>query len=133
MSAAFYDLANQRLSALATADAGPVRAREHMADLVRTRITPGADPRVGWHNGDPPALSPSGRGRSRRRLSVLVEWSTSSGLSRGLTKFYELAPVGWLYVPYDVARWRSTKHRAELTRRARELAAATRRAMGGTK
>ncbi len=109
------------------------RAREHMADLVRTRIKPGADPRAMWANslatsseGVIEMLRRHGEGlyayeaesspRSMPRL-----WSTGPELSRSVAS--TTRNLAQRYVPHDVRRWRDVEHRAAMAVRARAYAA----------
>lgn len=95
-------------------------ARQHIKDFFRTCITPGTSPRAQWDVGvyfhDPDADGP-----------VFERCGSDGALLMTRGPDYD----DRRYVPHDVCRWRSTKHRDELTRRARELAAAAQRAMGG--
>lgn len=112
---------------LALTGPSALRGVEHFADFQRTRIRPGADPRVPW-------VRPYRFGD----LSVgpVYEYYAAPGKPAAIIGTpRELGAWGWnqqnsRYVPIDVCRWRDPEHRAELTRRARELAAAVRRAGG---
>lgn len=86
-------------------------------------IRPGADPRAQWAIGwidRGLSLDDSARvfeaGDRARPVPVTV-------ITASRRDYYR-------YVPFDVVRWRDPEHRAELTRRARELAAAVRLAGG---
>lgn len=95
---------------------------EAARDLARTRIEPGADPRMPWTSDDTARDAPDcpypmwelrtddGRASGLQgELEDIVAWGYSPALVR--------------YVPHDVRRWRNPGHRAELERRAREFAA----------
>ncbi len=88
------------------------REIERAAELARVRIEPGADPRAEWHVSHkdvlPLAFETGERDDPRRVLPLFG----SADRTRG-----------YRYVPEDVQRRRQRKHRAELTRRAREHAA----------
>lgn len=81
-------------------------------------IRPGADPRAQWREPIAPEASPLVFEAGDRASPGPVTILTASRRD-----YYR-------YVPIDVVRWRDPEHRAELTRRARELAAAVRRAGG---
>lgn len=92
-------------------------AAAHREDLIRTRIEPGADPRV-------PACGTNWRALwyfvSKGR--AIAEEPAANG-----TVWFDAPPV-WSartdrYVPVDVLRWRDPEHRAALTARARAHAA----------
>lgn len=108
------------------------RAREHVVDFQRTRIQPGADPRMQWS-------SPVDARDAPTEEDPIYEISDEYGAPlalRGSIDFlagdWGYPPTSLRYVPCDVRRFRNAEHRAELTRRARELAAAVRRAGGGS-
>lgn len=83
-------------------------AQQHVADWMRTRIEPGADPRV-------------------ERVGGLVFWPHETGPRDRPYGVLVLAPFSrgsdYRYVPEDVRRWRDPRHRAALTQRARAHAA----------
>lgn len=97
----------------------------HREDMLRTRITPGADPRAEWMDSTNDA--------------ALREWRDSIAVfetreaSPRLWEFVDvLSPNSWLtenspdecrYVPCDVVRWRDPEHRAALIKRASAYAA----------
>lgn len=92
-------------------------AQQHVADWMRTRIEPGADPRV-------PACGTNWRALwyfvSKGR--AIAEEPAANG-----TVWFDAPPV-WSartdrYVPVDVLRWREPEHRAALIARARAHAA----------
>ncbi len=97
------------------------REMESAAELARVRIEPGADPRAEWQNR---TAQPN---LSLWQLPVFEIGRRESPRCYFLTLFD--APDeygrrhGRRYVPEDVARWRDSEHRAELTRRAKEHAA----------
>lgn len=94
----------------------------------RVCVPPGADPRREW-TGHVERVS------SETHVAVYEYHERNGGLSAvigipGQVRYWT-EPKRTRYVPYDVLQWRDPEHRAELTRRARELAAAVRRAGGG--
>lgn len=97
---------------------------ESIRDLIRTQIKPGADPRARWdvdvYSHDPSADGPVFERQLPNGTCMRLE---TSG-------WFNTGPAVAPYVPHDVCRWRSTSHRAELERRARELAEATRPLLG---
>lgn len=85
----------------------------HLYDHLRTRITPGADPRAEWAGGDDAKWGTP---------DPSLERVTASGpVMCGVSSIFR--SDAWLrYVPEDVVRWRDPEHRAALTARAREYA-----------
>lgn len=103
----------------------PLTGDEHFSDFQRTRIPPGADPRAQWRRAAPVV--------ENLFREVVFELGAPSSLTAFVAPYKRAnSYVGYAkYVPADVVRWRDPEHRAEMTRRARELAAAVRRAGGG--
>ena len=81
-------------------------ALDHLADLLRTRITPGADPRVPWERSHGFGQFETGTRALPRAVSIITASRTD----------------GYRYVPEDVRRWRNSAHRAALAERARAYA-----------
>lgn len=107
---------------LATVDAEDARAREHLADLARTRIEHGADPRMSWDSDNAARDAPD---CPYPIWEMLTDDGRASGLQGDLGDIvaWGYSPALVRYVPHDVRRWRNSEHRAELTRRARAYAA----------
>lgn len=100
---------------------------QHAADFDRTRINPGADPRMLWASTVDERESPT-----TPNPVYEVRPSFDTGALRALQGELEYLVDEWgfsrerlRFVPEDVRRWRNGVHRSELTRRARELAATT--------
>lgn len=100
------------------------QAREHMADLVRTRIEPGADPRALWDSFVDEVDAASSAN------PVVYEIQDTNGNIAALygDSDYLVDECGYprarlRYVPEDVRRWRNRNHRGFVERRAREWAA----------
>lgn len=104
-------------------------ARQHVADFDRTRIVPGADPRVEWdeHSREQQFYRPE---------YTEPQWYESAHEAPRSAYILRSAPRGHLrqnvyrsdgarlrYVPLDVCRWRDPEHRLALTARARAHAA----------
>lgn len=115
---------------IARRSAVPLTEREaaiHLRDLRRTRITPGADPRVAWDTN-------SHKHQFYRRTPHEPEHYESTHeaprsayiLMRERPSVVRNAAYGTRghlrYVPCDVCRWRDPEHRAAMTERARVYA-----------
>lgn len=95
---------------------------DHLADLLRTRIRPGADPRAECEPFDWQTM----RHLLARRPHAIAEVTVFDADNRivgirCVVMDHPLARVRCV-VPEDVARWRDPKHRAALTERARAYA-----------
>lgn len=122
------------------------RTPEQYAELQRTRITPGADPRAQWDEGEDPrdtrglsadendagysqsrarAFRKARRRYTRSERRSLFEQNDgpNGGLSWASETYADGRPGSLRYVPRDVARWRDPEHREALTQRARAHAA----------
>ena len=102
-------------------------AQQHVADFKRTRIDPGADPRVAWETGHHHYY------RSRQNEPMNYESLHDRPRSAYVHRHdpYDIVRSELLvarrpslrYVPLDVCRWRDPEHRAALIARARAHAA----------
>jgi hypothetical protein len=124
-AAAFLRRVGEQIDELAQADDD-----ELVADYARTRIEPGADPRVRWTG----YVTIGARGLERALFEFTSAdglpalWSAHGLLERGARP--AVAGDQHRYVPVDVARWRDPEHWVALKHRARELAIATPRLRG---
>lgn len=91
--------------------------RCHVADWMRTRVTPGADPRAECEPFDWRMT----RYLLTQRPRAIAEIRGDDGRVRCVVMDNPRARVDRV-VPEDVARWRDPKHRAAMTERAREYA-----------
>ena len=94
-----------------------VDVAQHLADWMRTRITPGADPRAECEPFD----WRMARYLLTQRPRAIAEVRGDDGRVRCVVMDNPRARVDRV-VPEDVARWRDPKHRAAMTERAREYA-----------
>lgn len=105
-----------------------IEAMAHAKDMLRTRVTPGADPRVGWD----PSLRFSASGALYKKEPNDPKWYEGAPFSAPriawLTAHWKA--LAWSlrqrdryrYVPCDVCRWRDPAHRAAMAERARRYA-----------